>query len=131
MKSLPPEALYKPIPLFLVLTFQIIYEYHRSESGSNKIISPNYTLCIPLLSKNLRSFYVAFLVPPIVDGFFLPSNLCGKSKGLGKNLIQQPKMSTFRPLENLPYIHHPLSKVSFLPPSNSSCHVITLYKFHL
>ena len=31
MKSLPPEALYKPIPLFLVLTFQIIYEYHRSE----------------------------------------------------------------------------------------------------
>ena len=51
----------------------------------------------------------------------------------GKNPTQQSKIYLFPPAKksSLTHFHLQLSKVSFLPPSNNSFHLITLYKLHL
>ena len=73
----------------------------------------------------------AELSPRIIPHY--PPKLLLEILGMGKNTSWHLKIYSFSPPEksSLINLHLLLSKVSFLPPSNSNFYLITLYKLHL
>ena len=85
----------------------------------NRIISLNYTPCIPYLTKNVSSPFLLLLALTMCG---LP---CPFPKTFGKNSVDGEKI----PLSRRKNACLPHQKKSFSP--NSNFHVITQYKVHL
>ena len=98
--------------------------------GSSPRIIPQVSPFLPKMSPPLMLFCCTHEVWTVTP--FLCETLW-ETLGMGENPTQQSNIYSFLPPEKCPLIdlHLPLSRLSFLPPSNSNFHVITLCQLHL